>query len=111
MQKAEVAGAPESFWQDMLKQQPQELCAGYLSGFDPLGFAILVAEGYLAVVAGNNVFFLDYTAIEIAAEIDQRFLSATDTLSVHDPLLGIALWQREPRLSDGCQQLSPKHLG
>ena len=111
MHETEVAGTPESFRQDMLQEQPQELCAGDCSGFDSLGFAVSITEGHLAAGAGDYVLLLNHAAIEIATEIEQHLLARADAIAIHDLLRGMALWQHEPRLGDGRQQLGQKHLG
>jgi hypothetical protein len=70
VQKAEVAGAAEALGQDMLKQQAEEGGAREGAGFGAAGFAVSIAEGDLAVVAGEDVLFLEDSAVQIAAQID-----------------------------------------
>lgn len=66
--KPKLLTAPKALGQDMA-QQPQELRAGNGAGFEPPGLAVAVAEGHLAVFAGENVLFLEYAAIEITADL------------------------------------------
>ena len=111
VQKAEVAGAPEALGQDMLEQQPQEGSAGEGAGFGAAGFAVAIAEGDLAVVAGEDVFLLEDAAVPIAAQIDQGLFARADVLAVDDPLVGLALGQGQPGLGDSGEHLGPEHLG
>jgi hypothetical protein len=74
----------------MLEDQPQEPGAGDGSVFELLRFTIPIAKSHLTVFAGDDIFFLDHAFIKIAAELDQRLLTGTDRLDVHDPGFGIA---------------------
>jgi len=111
MQEAEVTGAPESFWQDVLQDQPQELGRGDLPRLGAPAFGLFVAKGHLPIVTGEDVLFPDHAPVEIAPEIDQRLLAGADALAVHNPLFRIALGQREPFAGDGLEHLGPKDLG
>jgi hypothetical protein len=59
VKEAEVSGAPESLGQDMLQDQPQEVCAGQGAALHLSGFCVAITEGHLAVVAGQNIRFAD----------------------------------------------------
>jgi hypothetical protein len=88
MQKAIVAGASEALGQDMLEPQGEEACPGQSAVGEALALGIAVAEGHLAVLAGDDVFLLDDAAIEVARQIDQRLLAAADVLAVDEPGAG-----------------------
>jgi len=111
MQKAEVASTPESFRQNVLEDQPQEFRARDRPEFRTLGLGVSIPKSHLPVLASEDVFLLDHAAIEIAPEIHQRLLTATDALAVDDPLLRVACRQREPFAGDGLQHLGAKDLG
>jgi len=110
VQKPEVAGAPEALGQDMLEQQPEEGGAGERSRFAAASFAVAVAKGDLAVVAGEDVLFLEHAPVQIAAQIDQSLFPGADVLAVHDPLPGMGPRQGHSGLGKSCKQLGSVHL-
>ena len=75
MQKAEVAGPAEAFGQDMPEHQGEEARPRQGAVLEALALGMTVAEGHLAVLAGDDVLLPDNTAIEVAPEIDQRLLA------------------------------------
>ncbi len=79
-------------------QQPQEILTGEGAGFIAFGLAAAVPEGDSAVVAGEDVLFLDHAPVEMASEIHQGLVAATDALAIDDPVLGMAGWQRQSGL-------------
>lgn len=54
-------------------------------------FFLPVAEADLAVprlVAGQNVSFPEYPAIEVTPQIDERLVAVADTFAIDDPFPG-----------------------
>ncbi len=78
MQEPEIARPPKAFRQHMLKHQPEEVCAGHRALLHAPGFGVAIAEGHLAVAAGDDVLFADDAAVEIAAEVDECRSAAAD---------------------------------
>jgi hypothetical protein len=108
MQEAEIPCSPEAFRQDMLEQQRQELGTGQRAVSEAFAFALAVAKGHLPVVAGDDIFFLDHAAIQIAPEIDQCLLAGADALAVDDPGRGVAWGQCQAFLSDSLEHFGTK---
>ncbi len=111
MPTAEVTGAPKALGQDMLEQQPQKAGAGEGAGFGAAGFAVSLAEGDLAVVAGAEVLLLEHPPVQVAAQLDQGLFPRAAGLTVGAPLLGMAFRQVQSGLGHGRQQLGPEPFG
>ena len=102
---------PESFWQHMLEDEPQELDARQGSGFHPLGLGLSITKGDLAALAAQDILFLNHTPIEIAAEIDQGLFAAADGFAIHDPLFRIAGGQPKPFSGEGVDHFGTEDFG
>ena len=111
VQEAEVTGASEPFGQRMLEDQPQERRAGDRSECPLFGVGVSIAEGHLAVLASDNLLLPDHAAIEIAPQVNQCLLAATDGLAVHHPGVGIASGKFKARAGNGVEEFGTKHLG
>ena len=85
VQKTEVAGAPETLRQPMLQHQPQELRAGDGSPFPLPRLGVAIAEGHLAVCAGDDIRLPDDAPVQITPQVDQRLLTAADRFAIHHP--------------------------
>jgi hypothetical protein len=89
MEESKVPRSPETFGQNMLENQLEKLRAWKRSCEHLFAFAVLVTKGHLAILTGDNIFFLDDPFIEIATEIDQRFLAVAGEFAIDNPGFGI----------------------
>ena len=89
VQKAEVAGPAVTLGQDVLQDQPEKFSAADGAAFHLFGFAVLIAEFYLTVFAGEYVLFLNHAPVQVTPQINQRGLSAADLGAIDDPFLGV----------------------
>lgn len=87
MQKAKVAGAPDTFGQHMLQHQPQEMCPGNAPTFHPCGLGVSINKAHLSVVAGNDIHPPNDALVNMASQIDERFVAGAEGFTVHNPLL------------------------
>ena len=111
VQKAEVAGAPETLRQHMLQHQPQKLRAGDGSPFPLTRLGVAIPEGHLAVFAGDDILLPDDAPVKITPQVDQRSLSATDRFAIHHPFPRMARGRRQAGGLDARQRLRPEDLG
>ena len=58
---------------------------GTVPGF--AGAGIKIPEGYLAIVMGNNIVFIDDAAVQVLGQVFQRRPAIADPLAVDDPSL------------------------
>ena len=72
VQQAEVAYFMEPLGQDMLEQAPQKLHSRQQHGFPFPGGGMLILEGHLVVVHGENAVVGDGNPVDIAAQICQH---------------------------------------
>lgn len=70
MDEAVASGFTETFRQNMEHQQVKKVFPWHSSGSILVGFGVKIPEGDLAVLAGQNVFFLDDPFVKIFAKID-----------------------------------------
>ena len=95
MQKAKITRAAETLGQYVTQQEAQELHTGQGSGALLLGFAVLVTKSHQAVLASDDVFFLDHAFVEIAPEIDQSMSKPfINSLSTRPALSLVAVVKR-----------------
>ncbi len=111
MQKAVVARPPEALGQHVLQDQVQEGRAAYGAHHALAGLAVPIAETHLAVLAGEDVLFLNHAPIQIAAQIDQGLLAVAHALAVDHPLRRHAGRRFQAGLFERGQHLGAKHLG
>ncbi len=89
MEESKIPCSSESSGQNMLKNQPEELRAWKRSCEHVFTLTILVSKGHLTIFASDNIFLLNDSFVEIAAEIDQCFFTATDKFAISNPYSGI----------------------
>jgi len=88
MPKPEVADFVKAFGQDMLQVAAHELVAGERAGLVATGLSILVAEGDVGVVEGDQAPVGDGDAKGVTGEIvEHRLLALAPGLDVDDPAL------------------------
>ena len=111
MQKAVIARTSESFGQNVLQDQAQEVgtAQAALPHFPAL--AVAVAKADLPASAAENVAFAQHTAIEVAPEIDQRLFAIADAFAVDDPFRRQLAGQRVAFRLQCDEQLTAKDLG
>lgn len=110
MQKAKVAGAPKTLRQHMLQDQPQELRPGNGPPLQPLAPGVAIHEAHLAIATGHDILLPDDAPVEVASQVDERLLPATDRGTVDHPLLGVANRQRPSGRFEAGQHLRPEDL-
>jgi hypothetical protein len=88
MKESIASGFPEPLRQNMEHQQIKKIFPADGSCFLLLCFGINIAEGDLAVLTSDNVFFLDNSLVKIFTKVDQCLIAVTDVFAVNNPLLG-----------------------
>ena len=111
VQKAVVAASPEAFGQDVLEHQLEEVGAADGAAHHLFGFAVAPSVGDVAILAADDVLFLNDTAVQVSAQVDQGFAAIAHALEIDDPFVGHACGQTQTQLAQGIEHLGPKHLG
>ena len=68
-----------------------------------------IPEGNHAVFAGEDVFFLDDTPIEVFAQVDDGLTAIADAFAIDHPLLRAILGYHQAFIDDGLKEFCPKN--
>lgn len=110
MEKAVASGFAKTLRQNMEHQQVEEIFSGYSPGTIFPAFGMDIAEGDHAVLAAEDVLFLNDTFIQIFAKVNDRFVAAAYFLAVDHPVFRGVGWYPEIVVNDCLQELCPENL-
>lgn len=110
VKKAVIPGSAKTPGQDMLQQQPQELCSGQGAC---LGLAAVfrIPKGHLTILAAQDILLRQYATVEVTPQVKQRLLAVAHLFAIDDPLLRDLRLHLPATLLHRLKPLPPKHLG